>query len=67
MKMLDFSPTLAHVNNHENSSLTANLMHATAQLDLPPYSPNLNPIERLWKYANEQIRNNVYFPDENVP
>ncbi|MBD2790377.1 transposase, partial [Xenorhabdus sp. DI] len=30
---------------------------------LPPYSPNLNPIERLWKYANEQIRNNVYFPD----
>ncbi|PHM22657.1 IS630 family transposase, partial [Xenorhabdus innexi] len=30
---------------------------------LPPYSPNLNPIERLWKYTNEQIRNNVYFPD----
>ncbi|PHM53515.1 transposase [Xenorhabdus hominickii] len=30
---------------------------------LPPYSPNLNPIERLWKYANEQIRNKVYFPD----
>ncbi|CDH08036.1 transposase [Xenorhabdus bovienii str. oregonense] len=30
---------------------------------LPPYSPNLNPIERLWKYANEQIRNNAYFPD----
>ncbi|MBD2811685.1 IS630 family transposase [Xenorhabdus sp. Vera] len=30
---------------------------------LPPYSPNLNTIERLWKYANEQVRNNVYFPD----
>ncbi|WP_139837548.1 IS630 family transposase [Xenorhabdus beddingii] len=30
---------------------------------LPPYSPNLNPIERLWKYANEQVRNNVYFPN----
>ncbi|CAM3353537.1 transposase (fragment) [Xenorhabdus nematophila AN6/1] len=30
---------------------------------LPPYSPNLNPIERLWKYANEQVRNNLYFPD----
>ncbi|MDC9603965.1 IS630 family transposase [Xenorhabdus griffiniae] len=30
---------------------------------LPPYSPNLNPIERLWKYVNEQVRNNVYFPD----
>lgn len=28
---------------------------------LPPYSPNLNPIERLWKVMNEQVRNNVLF------
>ncbi len=28
---------------------------------LPPYSPNLNPIERLWKVMNEHSRNNVYF------
>lgn len=28
---------------------------------LPPYSPNLNAIERLWKVMNEQVRNNVYF------
>jgi transposase len=28
---------------------------------LPPYSPNLNPIERLWKVMNEQVRNNVVF------
>ena len=28
---------------------------------LPPYSPNLNPIERLWKVMNENSRNNVYF------
>jgi transposase len=28
---------------------------------LPPYSPNLNPIERLWKVMNEKARNNVYF------
>lgn len=28
---------------------------------LPPYSPNLNPIERLWKVMNEESRNNVYF------
>lgn len=26
----------------------------------PPYSPNLNPIERLWKVMNEQVRNNRY-------
>lgn len=31
---------------------------------LPPYSPNLNPIERLWKVMNEHSRNNVYFKDK---
>ena len=28
---------------------------------LPPYSPNLNPIERLWKVMNEHVRNNHFF------
>lgn len=28
---------------------------------LPPFSPNLNPIERLWKVMNEHARNNVFF------
>jgi transposase len=28
---------------------------------LPPYSPNLNPIERLWKVMNEHVRNNKVF------
>lgn len=28
---------------------------------LPPYSPNLNSIERLWKVMNEFVRNNRYF------
>lgn len=28
---------------------------------LPPYSPNLNPIERVWKVVNERVRNNVVF------
>jgi len=28
---------------------------------LPPYSPNLNPIERLWKIMNEYARNNRFF------
>ncbi len=28
---------------------------------LPPYSPNLNPIERLWKVMNEHVRNNRFF------
>ena len=28
---------------------------------LPPYSPNLNPIERVWKVMNEYVRNNKVF------
>jgi transposase len=28
---------------------------------LPPYSPNLNPIERLWKLLNEEVINNRYY------
>ena len=28
---------------------------------LPPYSPNLNPTERLWKVMNETARNDVVF------
>lgn len=28
---------------------------------LPPYSPNLNPSERLWKVMNERVRNNRFF------
>lgn len=28
---------------------------------LPPYSPNLNSIERLWKLMNERVRNNYCF------
>ena len=29
---------------------------------LPPYSPNLNPIERLWKIMHEQVTYNHYYP-----
>jgi transposase len=32
-------------------------------IHLPAYSPNLNLIERAWKVMNEQVRNDVYFPD----
>jgi transposase len=29
---------------------------------LPPYSPNLNPIERLWKWMKERLIYNTYYP-----
>jgi transposase len=30
-------------------------------INLPPYSPNLNPIERLWKVMNKHAINGEYF------
>jgi transposase len=39
----------------EAEELNINLVY------LPAYSPNLNPIERLWKVMNEQVRNNRFF------
>lgn len=29
---------------------------------LPPYYPNLNPIERLWKLMHEHATYNRYYP-----
>ena len=28
---------------------------------LPPYSPNLNLIERLWKFLKKKVRKNIYY------
>ena len=30
---------------------------------LPAYSPNLNPIERLWKFMKKKVMANRYYPD----
>ena len=30
---------------------------------LPPYSPNLNNVERLWKWLREKVILNTYFPN----
>lgn len=48
----------------------AEVMKAAAKLNikllyLPPYSPNLNSIERLWKVMNEHARNNKFFKTAN--
>ena len=32
-------------------------------LYLPAYSPNLNPIERLWKFMKKEVMANRYYPD----
>jgi transposase len=30
---------------------------------LPPYSPNLNLIERLWKFMRKKVINTIYYPE----
>lgn len=30
---------------------------------LPPYSPNLNPIERVWKWMKEKVTYNTYYEE----
>lgn len=30
---------------------------------LPGYSPNLNPIERLWKFMRQKVIDSVYYPE----
>jgi transposase len=34
-------------------------------LFLPPYSPNLNLIERLWRFVKKNALNNKYYTDFN--
>lgn len=47
---------------YRNKKVTAFLERSKICLRfLPPYSPNLNPIERLWKLMNEHVINNQYY------
>jgi len=47
---------------HRSEDLKKKAKFLTIHLHyLPPYSPNLNPIERLWKIMNEHVRNNYFF------
>jgi transposase len=37
--------------------------HCMEVRQLPPYSPELNPTERLWRYTRRDGTHNRYFPD----
>ena len=48
---------------HKNQKVAEFLKNSRIQLHfLPPYSPNLNPIERLWKLCRETTLYNRFFP-----
>lgn len=49
---------------YKNRAVRAYLEDSKVELHfLPPYSPNLNPIERLWKWLKERVLYNTYYPD----
>lgn len=35
-------------------------------LFLPPYSPDLNPIEQVWRITRREVTHNTYFANEQV-
>lgn len=49
---------------YKNKSVTKFLETSKIVLHfLPPYSPNLNPIERLWKWMKERVIYNTYYEE----
>lgn len=49
---------------YRNKEVTEYLKTSKVQLHfLPPYSPNLNPIERLWKWMKESVVYNTYYEE----
>jgi transposase len=49
---------------YRNKSVTKYLESSRINLHfLPPYSPNLNPIERLWKWMKETVVYNTYYEE----
>lgn len=49
---------------HKSKKVKAHLENSKIELIfLPPYSPNLNPIERLWKYMHRIVSNNKWYED----
>jgi transposase len=47
---------------YRNKSVSEYLKKSNVSLHfLPPYSPNLNPIERLWKWMKERVLYNTYY------
>lgn len=50
---------------HFTKAVQAWLTEHAAEVELvrrPPYSPNLNPVERFWKYLRRRVTHNHLFP-----
>jgi transposase len=53
---------LDNAGYHQNNDVKAFAKELGIKLHyLPPYSPNLNPVERVWKLMHEAVRYNQYY------
>jgi len=53
---------LDNARYYKNKEVLNHLKNSKIELHfLPPYSPNLNPIERLWKWMKERVLYNTYY------
>ena len=51
-----------NARNYKNKALNPWLIDKLlVQVFLPPYSPNLNLIERLWKFLRQKIINTAFY------
>ena len=41
----------------------ADILEQVIFVKLPPYSPDFNPIEQVWRIARRENTHNVFFPD----
>lgn len=49
---------------YRNKKVKAFLQNSKIEMHfLPPYSPNLNPIERVWKWMKERVLYNTYYEE----
>lgn len=41
----------------------ADILEQVIFVKLPPYSPDFNPIEQVWRITRRENTHNVFFPD----
>lgn len=44
------------------NNFLASINHKIMLLYIPPYSPELNPMEQVWKYMRETVTHNTFYP-----
>ena len=52
---------LFYIQQHEMQSEYADIRESVTFIKLPPYSPDLTPIEQVWRVTRRESTHNVFF------